>query len=226
MNKGRISRRGALLAAAFMVFATPAFASLVVQNYMQADITVANACFVKVAGDDITSYAATANADDPLSTFSANPLSDTITVDGTDLLEEQLTIRGMKGDRVTYTDVVRYQNNCNVALDVTLVASTATATGDWADRSARIYISEASHVIGSADATFTGFPGAASSGWNATPIVVEAGGAIPALNAQTGTVTVDPNDEIYGAISVAAGVNATTTGTGTVNWVAQAVNAN
>lgn len=225
MNKGRISRRSALLASAFMVFATPAFASLVVQNYMQADITVADACFVKVAGDDIASYAATANPDDPLSTFSAT-LTDTITVDGTDLLEEQLTIRGMRGDRVTYTDVVRYQNNCNVALDVTLVASTATATGDWADRSARIYISEASHAIGTPDATFTGFPGAASSGWNATPIVVEDGGAIPALNAQTGTVTVDPGDEIYGAISVAAGVAATTTGTGTVNWVAQAVNAN
>jgi hypothetical protein len=216
MNKGRISRRGALVATAITVFATPAFASLVVQNFMEADISVAAACFVKVAGNDIGSYTAV-DADDPNAGFDGT--TNTITVDGAGLLEEKLTVRGMIGDRVTYTDVVRYQNNCNVPLDVTLVASAPTATGDWTDRSARIYLSSVTAP--------TGNPGAPASGWDATPIVVDAGtGNIPVTNAQTGTVTVAPGAEIRGAISVSAGVNAVATGIGTVNWVAEAENSN
>lgn len=214
MNKGRISRRAALVVTAITVFATPAFASLLVQNFMEADVTVADACFVKVAGADIAQYTPT-DADDPSAAFDST--TNTITVDGADLLEEKLTVRGMVGDRVTYTDVVRYENNCDVPLDVTLVASTTTATGDWTDRSARIYISDV--------AVPTGRPGAATSGWNATPIVVDADtGNIAATNAQTGTVTVAPGGEVRGAISVSAGVTASTAGIGTVNWVAEAVN--
>ncbi len=225
MNKGRISRRSALLASAAMVFATPAFASLVVQNFMEADIVTGDACFVKVAGDDIGSYNA-ADPDDPNATFDG--LSNTIAVDGANLLEEKLTIRGMVGDRVTYTDVVRYQNTCNVPLDVTLVAS-ANATGDWTDRSARIYISDLSSPIAGPEVVFPGFPGTAGSGWNLNPIVVDANtGVINPLNSQTGTVTVSPGDEIFGAISISAGIGSSNNlaDIGTVNWVAQAVNAN
>jgi hypothetical protein len=230
MNNGRISRRAALLATGFMVFATPAFASLVVQNYMEADITVADACFVKVAGQDATTYGAPIDPDDPSAGFSADDTASTgdiIIVDGAELLEEKLTVRGMIGDRVTYTDVVRHQNNCKVSLTVRLVAGARPATAGWTDRSARIYVSDTTHVIGDPALLFAdlGMPGSAASGWNGTPIVVDVGGAIT-TNTQTGPVVVDPGEEIYGAISVSAGVSALVSETGTVNWVAQATNTN
>ncbi len=225
MKKSRITRRGALLATALTVTATPAFASLVVQNFMQADLSVADACFVKTAGDDIGTYTA-ADGDDPNATFNATGDVDSqISIEGANLLEEQISIRGMKGDRVSYTDVVRYENKCNYPLDVTLVATGTAGTGDWADRSARIYLSSTSAALG-ATTTPAGIPGDATSDWDATPIIVEAGGTIPATNAQTGTVTVPAGEQLYGAISIAAGVNATTTGTGSVNWIAQAVHNN
>lgn len=224
MQKRKMSRRGALIATGLTVFATPAFASLIVQNYMEADFNVADACFVKIAGRDTLTYLGT-DLNDPLATFDG--VTNTIQVDGANLIEEKLRIRGMKGDRVTYTDVVRYQNNCDIPLQVSLIASSATATGDWADRSARIYISDQASPVGAAIPTKpSGAPGAPASGWNGTPIVVEVGGAIPASNAQTGTVVVAPGQEIFGALTLAAGTAATTTGVGTVNWVAQALNAN
>lgn len=220
-SKGKITRRGALVATAMTVFATPAFASLVVQNFMEADITVADACFVKVAGDDITSYGTPTDPDDPLATFDG--ATNNITVEGVQLLEEKLTVRGMVGDRVTYTDVVRYENNCDVSLDIRLVASSATAAGDWVDRAARIYISDTPLPIGPTNSP-TGFPGEFGAQWDTTPIVIEAGGNISV--SQTGSVTVPPGEQLQGAITVSAGTGANTAGTGTVNWVAQAVNIN
>ncbi len=225
---GRISRRMALVVVGLMVFATPAFASLVVQNYMQADIQVGEACFVKIGGQDSVSYVGT-DADDPLLNFSNDPTKpvdpDIIAVDGVNLLEERLTVRGMKGDRVTYTDVVRYQNNCEIPLEIQLVATAGNATGDWIDRSAFIYISSAPTAIGTAPVL--GFPGTAGSGWDLTPIAVASNsGAISPGNNQTGSVLVAPGQEVRGAITVSAGVNASTTNIGTVNWVAQAVNQN
>ena len=44
-----LSRQTALLIVAFCVFATPAMASLVVQNYMQADFSSAEPCFFKAS---------------------------------------------------------------------------------------------------------------------------------------------------------------------------------
>ena len=43
----KLSTKSALLVVAALVFATPAMASLVVQNFMQADITAADPCFFK-----------------------------------------------------------------------------------------------------------------------------------------------------------------------------------
>ncbi len=225
---GKITRRMALVIVGLLVFATPAFASLVVQNYLQADIQVGEACFVKVGGQDAISYVGT-DPDDPLASFSDDPTDpvdpNTITVDGVNLLEERLTVRGMRGDRVTYTDVVRYQNNCEIPLEIQLIATAGNGTGDWSDRSARIYLSSTPVAVGGTPTL--GFPGTAGSGWDLTPIVVEANtGAILPGNSQTGTVLVGPGEEIRGAITVSAGVNSTTTGIGTVNWVAQAVNQN
>ncbi len=223
---GKISRRGAIVIVGLLIFATPAYASLVLQNFMQADIQVGEACFEKVGGDDPIAYVGT-DADDPFVDFSKDPNKpvdpDVVQVDGVNLLEERLTVRGMRGDRVIYTDVVRYQNNCEIPLTIQLVTDGGSATGDWGDRSARVYISSNATAIGTNPTL--GRPGTPASGWDPTPIVVEANtGAIPGANAQTGAVVVAPGQEVRGAIVVAAGVNSSTTGIGTINWIAEAVN--
>lgn len=215
MKHKKHTRRGAMIMVATLMFATPAMASLVIQNFMEADVNVGDACFVKVAGDDDASYNGT-DANDPLATFATGG---TVTVAGADLMEEKLTVRGMIGDRVMYTDVVRYQNNCDVPLDVTLIAEGAAATGAWTDRSAQIYISNV--------ASPSGLPGEVASGWDSQPIIVVADtGAFPATNDETGTVTVAPGSEVRGAVVVAAGTGSLATETGTVNWVATAVHNN
>ena len=222
---GRISRRAMLIIVAMLVFATPAMASLVVQNFMEADITSADACFVKVAGDDFTSYTGS-GVNDPLASFSNDEAVDLIQINGADLLEEKITVRGMRGDRVMYTDVVRYQNNCDISLEVRLVTDAATATGDWTDRSARIYLSALPAAIGT-DPAGLGQPGVAGEGWDINPILVEADtGAIPAGNQTTGTVTLAPGQELRGAFVISAGVNAPNGAIGTINWVAEATNLN
>ncbi len=225
---GKISRRAAIVTVGLFIFATPAYASLVLQNFIQADIEVGEACFVKVGGNDAVSYVGT-DADDPFVDFSKDPNKavdpDVVQVDGVNLLEERLTIRGMRGDRVIYTDVIRYQNTCEIPLTMQLVTDGGSATGDWGDRSARVYISSSPTVIGGIPTL--GRPGVAGSGWDPTPIVVEANtGAIPGANAQTGAVVVPPGQEVRGAIVVAAGVNSSTTNIGTINWIAEAVNNN
>lgn len=221
---GRISRRAMLIIVAMLVFATPATASLLVQNFMQADVSSAEACFVKVAGDDTASYDG--------ATFSANDDStdaiddDTVEINGVDLLEENITVEGMRGDRVMYTDVVRYQNNCDITMDIRLITDATTATGDWTDRSARIYLAALTATVG-ADPTGLGRPGATGEGWDATPIIVEANtGTIPVGNQATGTVSVAPGQEIRGAFVISAGINASDTSIGTINWVAEATHAN
>lgn len=220
----KLTTKSALLLVAALVFATPAMASLVVQNFMQADITAADPCFFKAAGDDTLTYTGS-DADDPFVAFDA---SQTVQVDGSNLIEENISVRGMIGDRVVYTDIVRYQNRCDVPLDITLVADSTTGSGDWTDRSARIYLSTASDVIGADDADEVapaGLPGdvGVGSGWDATPIVVDAGGNVSELS--TGTITLAPGRELRGAIVISTGTGAGS-GVGTINWQARATNSN
>ncbi len=222
---GRISKRVALATVALLVFATPAMASLVIQNQMQANITSAQACFEKTPGDDNASYTG-ATATSPLGGFSNDPEADTIVLDGVTMIEELLTVRGMRGDRVIYTDLVRFQNNCDIPLDVSLVADATTGTGDWIDRSARVYLSATPGAIGGVDPVL-GRPGSAEGGWDPTPIIVEANsGAIPITNARTGSVTLQPGQELRGAIAISAGINSADGSIGTLNWVAEAVHNN
>lgn len=221
---GRLTQKSALIIVAGMVLATPAMASLVVQNFMQADISAAAPCFFKAAGDDTISYDG-GDANDPLVIFDA---TQTVSVDGSNLIEETITVRGMTGDRIVYTDVVRYQNLCDVALEVSLVADSSAGSGDWSDRSARIYLSTASHVVGASDANEVapaGLPGdiGVSSGWDASPIVIDAGGNISETS--TGTVSLAPGQELRGAIVISTGATAGP-GIGSVNWQARATNSN
>lgn len=220
----KLTNRGALLIVATLVFATPAMASLVIQNFMRADISAADPCFFKAAGDDTLTYTG-ADADDPFVAFDA---TQTIQVDGSNLIQERIAVRGMTGDRVVYTDIVRYQNRCNVPLSITLVADSTNGVGNWTDRSARIYLSTASDVIGAADANEqapAGLPGdvGAGSGWDARPIVVDAGGNVSETS--TGTITLAPGRELRGAIVISTGTGAGN-GVGTINWQARATNSN
>jgi len=220
----KLTTRGALLLVATLVFATPAMASLVVQNFMQAEISAADPCFFKAAGDDTLTYAG-ADADDPFVSFDD---TQTIQVDGSNLIQENIAVRGMTGDRVVYTDIVRYQNRCDVPLQITLVADSTNGVGDWTDRSARIYLSTASDVVGAADADEVapaGLPGdvGAASGWDAQPIVVDAGGNVSETT--TGTITLAPGRELRGAIVISTGTGAGD-GVGTINWQARATNSN
>jgi hypothetical protein len=220
----KLTNRGALLIVATLVFATPAMASLVIQNFMRADISAADPCFFKAAGDDTLTYTG-ADADDPFVAFDA---TQTIQVDGSNLIQERISVRGMTGDRVVYTDIVRYQNRCNVPLRITLVADSTNGVGNWTDRSARIYLSTASDVIGAADANEqapAGLPGdvGAGSGWDARPIVVDAGGNVSETS--TGTITLAPGRELRGAIVISTGTGAGN-GVGTINWQARATNSN
>lgn len=220
----KLTNRGALLLVATLVFATPAMASLVVQNFMQANITAADPCFFKAPGDDTLTYTG-ADADDPFVAFDD---SQTVQVDGSNLIQENIAVRGMRGDRVVYTDIVRYQNRCDVPLEISLVADSSNGVGDWTDRSARIYLSTASDVIGAADADEVapaGLPGdvGVGSGWDAQPIVVDAGGNISETS--TGTITLAPGRELRGAIVISTGTGAGD-GVGSINWTARAFNSN
>ena len=126
----KFTRRSAAIIVALLMVAAPASASIIVQNFMEADITAAPPCFVKTTGDD--------PANSTQASFDATG-ANTIAVDGVDLLEEKISVTGMTGDRVIYTDVVRYENNCTEAIDVVL--TTNAVSGDWSELAAEIWIS-------------------------------------------------------------------------------------
>ena len=200
----KFTRRSAAIVVALLMIGAPAGASVIIQNYMEADITAAPPCFVKSAGTD-ASGTALADFDD---------LTNTRPIDGVDLLEEKIDVQGMIGDRVIYTDVVRYENNCLQPIDVVLVAD--AISGDWTNVSAEIWISNVeapTNVDPNIDVP--------ADEWQDDNITVTAGAAAGPYTDSTGVVTVAPGDEIQGAFVVSSDV-AFVAGTATINWVAQA----
>ena len=85
----KFTRRSAAIIVALLMVAAPASASIIVQNFMEADITAAPPCFVKTTGDD--------PANSTQASFDATG-ANTIAVDGVDLLEEKISVTGMTGD--------------------------------------------------------------------------------------------------------------------------------
>lgn len=203
----RITRPIALGIGAVLVFASPAMASLVVESFIEADIGVGAACLVETPGSDVENYTA-ADPDDPNATLDGT--GNTIEIGGQDLAETQVSVRGMLGDRVMYTDLVRYENNCGVDMDVSLVSG--NEIGDWTGLGAEIHLS--------AVAAPTTRPGGA--GWAGDPITVTSGGLL--TNAETGVVTIPAGESRVGAVVITAGVGADVTETNTINWTIQAVN--
>jgi len=215
-TKRRMSRRAAAIAVGMLAIGTPAGASLLVENFMEASITAAPACFNKVAGGGIY---VPGDADDPQAEFDG---TNTTTEDGVLVTEELLTIRGMVGDRVTYTRVVEYKNDCDIPLEVSLV--NGVSAGTWAERTARVYISKNGNpadLIDRDDATDAGPVDLADSDdWVDTYIEVDKGGVVSSPS--TTVVTIPPGESRFGAISITSS-NADTGAIDTINWTAQAV---
>lgn len=206
----RFTRRSASVAILLLVLAAPAGASIIVQNYMEADLNASPPCFVKLSGQDpINSSQAS---------FSNNPAVNTIQVDNVDLLEEKLSLNAMTGDRVIYTDMVRYRNNCAEPITVQLTATEIVGAAWASDISAEIWLS---NVPSPANIDPNLDPGPPVDDWNDDAILIPAGTAAGTFTDSTGTVVVAPSTEIQGAFVVSSDVGFTT-GTATVNWVASA----
>lgn len=193
-----MGRRGAVVAAGLMTFASAAGANVLVQNFMAADFGAgAPPCMIKVAGEDVASFP------DGFA-FAAGG---TGTVDGIALTEEFVTITGVTGDRVSADEVFVIENNCTVDLDVSIVG--ATATGDWTNKHLEVWLGTL---------TNTGeYPSTPSTEWDQTPIVFDPAGV---TNAATGVITVPAGDSLPVGMIVSTGQAAT--GTGSATWVVQA----
>jgi len=205
--KTKVTRPVALGIGAALILASPAAASIVIESFIEADIGVGAACLVESPGTDVENYTA-ADGDDPNATLDGT--GNTIEIGGQDLAETRVSVRGMLGDRVMYTDLVRYENNCGVDMAVSLVSG--SEVGDWTGLGAEVHLS--------AVANPTTRPGGA--GWAGDPITVTSGGLL--TNAQTGTVTIPAGESRVGAVVITAGVGADTAAVNTINWTIQAEN--
>ncbi|MEM7093191.1 MAG: hypothetical protein AAF567_09335 [Actinomycetota bacterium] len=200
------TRRSAAIVVALLMIAAPAGASVIVQNYMEAEVSAVAPCFAKTVGAD----------PDPVGTPGAlityDGTGNTTTVDGVDLIEERITLTGMVGDRVIYTDVVNYVNNCTDPITVQLTST--GVSGDWSDFSAEIWIS---NVANPANIDPNQDP-ALTDDWNDTLLFV----GDPFVAGSTGSVVVAPGASVQGAFVVSTDVAIAGGTTATVNWVAEA----
>lgn len=200
------------LAVAMLLLAVPALAAVMTQNFLRADVTADTACFTKVAGADALAF--NNPVLDPYIEFDAAAT----VVDassGLSMLQERLTVEGYAGDRITYTDYVHYENNCDTPLTIQLVAEPdfngdPAKGGTWADVQAMIYISVATN--GTAGTDLSG------ADWDSSPIVVNAS-AVPG---STGSVTVLPGEYVQGAIVIDADAASAGSGPYTLRYTAQA----
>lgn len=212
--KGRVSKRMAAATAALAIFATPALASFVIQSYMRADVGVADNCLVTAPGSDVASY----NTEfGPFADHEANPMSpNRVTFE-----EDTLTVRGMRGDRVIYTDVARIRNECQVELRVSLNAAGSQGTG-WQYRYAEVYLSSATRPFDTTE--YLGYPGDGSANWAAGPISVDGTGLVSASSAP---VIVPAGQEVRVATVIEADMNPLAIeGTSTLSWEVTAINLN
>lgn len=215
-QKRRMTLRGAVAAILAIAVATPVLAAVLIQNFMRADIEAVAACFTKVEGSDATTYNA------PLADPYANvDTTSTVSANGIDFLQEEVTVKGYDGDRTIYTDVVRYQNNCDNPLSVQLILEDDVAGNprveNWGagDLATAVYLSDVPVAIGAPANGGTDLV----TNWDGSPIFVD--GNANVVNAQTGSVVIAPGEEIISAfrIDVSDGSQGTT---GTLRYTAVA----
>lgn len=199
-RKRSMSRRVAFLTLLALSVATPAFAAVIIQNFMKVEFIAEAACFEKVGGQDAIDF-----SDDTKSPYAAVDTASTINVNGVDLLQESVTVKAMAGDRTIYSDVVRYRNTCDYALDVTLTVEAdpngGTAT-NWTpgNMTVSMYISDPLATGAAAPAPWgVGVP-LGVGGWSTTPIVITSAGAAPP--ASTTPVRLSPGEELAGGFQI------------------------
>lgn len=199
----RLGRRTAVVAAVLVTFASAAAADVIVQNFMDVEFNAGlPPCLDKVAGEDVTSFPDGFAFDDTTMT----------TVDGVAVTQEHITINGVTGDRVLADEVYRIENNCSVALTVSVV--NAVAAGDWSGKHLEVWLGNTT-AAGAFPAT-TPDPG--SGEWDQAPIVIDPAGV---TNPATGTVILGPTESVPVGMVVTTGQAAT--GSGTATWQVQAV---
>jgi hypothetical protein len=177
--KMRMTRRGAGLLIALMLIAIPAAAAVMTQNFMRADITLNDACFVKEAGSDAAGASGFVSFDG----------SQTIVASGgtVDLLQEEVSVSGFAGDRLIYTDTARFVNNCTSSVSLRLISASDPAAGPAVDPAVvagSIWESMDVYVYVATAATPAGDPSATNPDW-ALQFSVVAGVVSPQVNAVT-----------------------------------------
>ncbi len=126
--RGRFTKGWAIAALAVMLFAVPAAAGIIVQNFLRADIEVNDACFSKTNGPDVAAASG-------LMTFDTTAtVADT--AGGVDLLQETATFQAYAGDRMLYTSAINFNNTCGHDLDLTFISAADPAGGAAIDTAA------------------------------------------------------------------------------------------
>ena len=210
-----MTRRTAVVLVVLMMIAVPATAAVITQNFMRADVTLSAACFTKTAGGD------TNPNDNFMATF-----TESATVDpgrGVTLYQEKTELYGFAGDRMIYSDAVRFNNDCGHQIQVSLVSQNdaagdpalepaATGPSIWDDVNVKIYLAR-----GPGD---PGIPSDSNTGWMLMLTVDNGGQVTPG-----GNVTIDPadNHRLAFVIDTQAGLTPIPTETAILRWTAQAV---
>jgi hypothetical protein len=222
-SRRRVSRRAAIASVALMSVAAPAAASVIIENFIKADITVSAACFTKVGGQDHIAYnnggVAPAAPTALWVNFDTTP---TLSAGGVNLINETVSLRGYAGDRTRFTDVIRYKNTCGFPLSVKLISEADPATptagpavsGSW-NGGVSVFLSTVSDVAGGAAPTSS--VDFASVNWN-KQFAIDNAGAM--TSAGSVSVTVPAGDELQGGFLV--DLANTATGTRTLRFTAQA----
>ena len=209
-----MTRRTAVVLVVLMMIAVPATAAVITQNFMRADVNLSAACFTKTAGADA------------LGTSGFIQFAGGETVDaggGVTLLQETTTLDGFKGDRMIYSDAVRFNNECGHTISVSLVSQNdpnddpaldppAVAGSIWDDLSIKLYLS---NVAGD-----PGIPSDTNADWELMLTIddggnVTSGGAVTIPNVQDRRLAFVIDTQFDSA--------ALPTDVATLRWTAQAV---
>ncbi|MFV0317167.1 MAG: hypothetical protein ACK5O2_09445 [Microthrixaceae bacterium] len=192
----RLSRTLVAAAAILGLTALPAAATVLMQNFVEADIESTPACMTKTAGSDSTSSGGVV-------TFNTTNTQST-SGDSVNLLNETFTLKGFKGDRLISSDAGAVVNKCTFPVTISLKAEAQFGepawAGDWADLAASVYLGTPG---GAADPDFTN-----TSAWLGSPIHANSTGV---TDDSVGTVTLPAGSQARIGWSLDSGTRAAAT---------------
>jgi len=221
-----------LCATLMLTMATPAYAAILVQNFMQFDVVVDTPPIEKIAGaDDATSTYLTVNLGGTISN-SDNTLP-TPGANATNLSHEEISFTCFAGDRTYYTDVFQLNNtdaaaawDVNLTVESDLAGNAAVSdTFSAGDADIWLFVSEIDST-GGALVTETPNPGnytsltewydndAGDGGVQAIQLEVNAG-TLSTAQASTGQFSIPSGEDRQVALVVDCGANMVDTETGT-----------